>query len=740
VRLWDARTGQSKGVLAEHEDDVVSLAYSPDGRTLATASMDVRLWDAASGQLKATLKGHSKAAWALAFSPDGRTLASGSWDHTARLWDAERGELQAILRGHTDQVETLAFAPDGKTLATAGLDKSTRLWKVPGGEPIGNLQRNSEPIWRLLFSPDGQTLVTMGWHEVRLWNPESGRLSATLQTGQTPIRDLAFSRDGRTLATVTAFGRALLWDRGTGKAIPSTGQNPWSRFPPEVARPITDARAGAAILVHHPLDGRLLATLLPLPQVAAEVAAARPITIGARAAPVASEEWFVTTPEGYFDGSANGAGFIRWNVGGVLYPAERYLRRFRRPDLVRRALRGERITAPALSAREIPPAVDFIGLREGESVGGDRMPVTVEVRDDRDVKEVVLFLNGRPLPPERARPIRIGARPIRLGARPIRLGAREGNPAHRLARQLTFQVPLPLGTPEIRLRAVAYDDTDLGSDPVELVLRRADARPVAGRLHVLSVGVSRYRNADGSRIQNLQFAAADARAIAARFQREGGRGGGPTHSAASRPLYEQVHVSALTDDQATAAGVRAEIARLQERVRPGQIDTVVLFLSGHGISQDGRYFFATHELDPKNIGGTNLSGRELREALGGRLRAKAVFLFMDTCHAGGLRGRNDDLALEVGEGVFLLASSGAKGSSYESPSWGHGAFTLALLRALDRAELAREGVIHFNALTYAVPDEVAALMKEAGRNESEQEPCIPLAARRLRVPIVQAAR
>ena len=94
----------------------------------------------------------------------------------------------------------------------------------------------------------------------------------------------------------------------------------------------------------------------------------------------------------------------------------------------------------------------------------------------------------------------------------------------------------------------------------------------------------------------------------------------------------------------------------------------------------------------------------------------------------------------MGDGVYLLASSGAKDSAYESEQWGHGAFTLALLRALDERQLAREGVLYFNALTYAIPNEVADLMKAAGRNETEQEPCVPLAARRLRVPIVQVSR
>ena len=187
--------------------------------------------------------------------------------------------------------------------------------------------------------------------------------------------------------------------------------------------------------------------------------------------------------------------------------------------------------------------------------------------------------------------------------------------------------------------------------------------------------------------------------------------------------------------------VRAELRALQQKVRPGQHDTVVVFLSGHGVSVDGRYYFATHEIDVserKRVPETSLPARDLRTLLGGSLPAKSVFLFVDTCHAGGLSGRNDDLAMEVGEGVYVMASTGGKSYSYESSAWGHGAFTLSLLQALDKPELARDGIVYFNALTYAVPDGVAGLMKDAGRSETEQEPCIPLAARRLRVPLVSA--
>jgi hypothetical protein len=282
-------------------------------------------------------------------------------------------------------------------------------------------------------------------------------------------------------------------------------------------------------------------------------------------------------------------------------------------------------------------------------------------------------------------------------------------------------------------------------------------KPVPGNLYALCVGVSRYRNGRGAEIpgsrvpgylpegevrpilpasgadqfSNLKFPSVDALSMAERLQKEG------------RPLYEQVEVRTLVDEQATLTSVRAGLKWLQEKARPGQVDTVVVYLSGHGVSDArGGYHFPTYEFDRKNVSGTSLSGAELQQALGGALRAKAVFLFVDTCHSGALAGaRGDDLNFEVtSSGVCMMASSGATQYSYESPKWGHGAFTYALLRSLGKKELAREGIIHFNVLTYAVPEELMAMLKEAGQNPGAMEPVVPLEGRRLDEPVAQAGR
>ena len=117
-------------LLTGHRDDVKSVAYSPEGGTIASGSADttVRLWDAVTGQQKATLTGHTDPVFSVAFSPDGGTIASGSDDTTLRLWDAITGQQKAILTGHTGGVSSVAYSPGGGTLASGSWDNTVRLW------------------------------------------------------------------------------------------------------------------------------------------------------------------------------------------------------------------------------------------------------------------------------------------------------------------------------------------------------------------------------------------------------------------------------------------------------------------------------------------------------------------------------------------------------------------------------------------------------------------------------------
>jgi WD40 repeat protein len=236
VNLWDASTGKGLRRLRSGSWGIHDLTFSPNSKLLASGGDAVSLWDVRTGRELFRCKDaeHEKYR-ALAFSPDGRTLASASAGHHFNdgkrqqesivcLWDVTTGRKLRRFRGHQDMIEGVAFSPDGGTIASASRDGTVRLWDVKGGKEVRRLGGGKRPMTRVAFSPDGKTLASGDWEgNVVLWDPASGTEARRLRAHHYPIASLSFAPDGKVLATGAESSAVRLWDPATGKARPGLG-------------------------------------------------------------------------------------------------------------------------------------------------------------------------------------------------------------------------------------------------------------------------------------------------------------------------------------------------------------------------------------------------------------------------------------------------------------------------------------------------------------------------------------
>ncbi len=313
---WFRQSGSASGDQARpelalqlgHGGAVNDIAFSPDGKTLASGSDDetIRLWDAQTGELKRTLSGQGEEVTAIAFSPDGKLIASASGDliwlipdlsrnvkrkpvSEVKLWETETGKLVRTLTGHTDTVNAVVFSPDGRMIASSSGDKTVRLWNAATGELIRELKDHGGMVMRIAFSPDGSRLASANSDRtIRVWDAQTGALKQTLTGHEHGVFYALFSPNGKLIASCGADASVRLW---------------------EVS------------------GGHLLATMMILP---------------ANRIDETSTEWIAFTPDGHYTGSTEARQFIRWRAGNALSPPDRFERDFNRAALVQQAIQSGR--------------------------------------------------------------------------------------------------------------------------------------------------------------------------------------------------------------------------------------------------------------------------------------------------------------------------------------------------------------------------------------------------------------
>jgi len=342
--LWEVSTGTKVRTLKRHLSDIISVVFSPDGKTLASGGGDhiINLWDVSTGVELRALKGHSNSVPSIAFSPDGKTLASGSVDKTVKLWDVSTGAELRTLTGHS-YVSSVAFNPSGTILASGSYDNTVKLWDVSTGTELRTLAAHSNYVTSVAFSADGKILASGSWdHTVKLWDVSSGAELRTLKGHYNSVTSIRFSPDNKYLASGSFDASIKVWEVSSGKE---------------------------------------LASLIAFDE----------------------HDWIVVTPDGLFDGSTAAWNKIIWRFNNNTFtyaPIEAFFSDFYYPGLLADIFAAKSPKAPADIAQKDrrQPQLRLGAGGYGDSGSGpiaNRMGIRIGVSQaPAGAKDVRLFRNG----------------------------------------------------------------------------------------------------------------------------------------------------------------------------------------------------------------------------------------------------------------------------------------------------------------------------------------------------------
>jgi WD40 repeat protein/serine/threonine protein kinase len=241
--VWDAKTGHEilnfgktfKGDVhlgnainrLKSVYGAVKVVFSADGKRLITGHYDgtVMIWNTATGQAVLTFKVHDKLTGVVAFSPDGKRLASASWDKTVKVWDVTTGQETLMLKGHTGAVQSVAFSLDGQKLASAdmggvGIPGEVKVWDVVTGQELLTLKGHAGGVNCVAFGPDAKRLVSASNDTtLKIWDTTSGQETLTLRGHLEAVLCVAFSPDGKRLASGGYDTAVRVWDTASGEEM-----------------------------------------------------------------------------------------------------------------------------------------------------------------------------------------------------------------------------------------------------------------------------------------------------------------------------------------------------------------------------------------------------------------------------------------------------------------------------------------------------------------------------------------
>jgi len=685
VKQWDMAAGR------ETRSFTVGggyAAFSGDGKQVLSYPHDnnIKLWDAVTGKEIRTFTGHTKVVNSAAFSPDGRQFISGSEDGTIKLWDTATGKEIRSYKQKYYGVKCVAFSPDGKKILSGGPGQIT-LWNVDSDKAVLNFKGlNIYFITSLAFSPDGKRVLSDAFNlfnydnDVKLWDVKTGKAIKTFKGHKSAIHAMALSPDGKYIASGSSDNTILLWDTVTGKvaktltghtsAVTSIAFN-------SDGKQIMSGSLDGAVCLWNAATGSETVKFISFTGSDVQLAAAsRGLAVETETAAASVEgEWLTITPDGYYQASPRADRFLNVRVGDTVSGIDSYRSIFYNPDVVLARLQGRpdpaskaKVTMQQI-ANFTPPVVTIQSPVNFSATNAATADLSVVINDkNQPIKNIKILVNGR-LAGHNELSVARGTAGLQAEKASLTVTGSQ--------KTVNITLPLNLDPGNNRIEVVAFNGYSESRSFIDVTRRtQAGQNPSLPNLWILAIGVNSYQD---SNIRSLNYCVADAKGVIDSLKAQEGR------------RYAKVNSLLIADNEAqkpTAATIRQNLKFLDQA---GERDVVLLFLAGHGVSDNaGKFLFLPNDTrlnaDKSVNEATAISDSDIVSVLDDR--AGNLLVFIDACQSGGVD--NDRLVRSLMDtNAFVFTSSRGNELSQERKEFGHGVFTYSIMQGLNGATQAR---------------------------------------------------
>mgnify|MGYP006287805395 CR=1 FL=1 len=594
IHEWNLQKVKLISTIASHGDLVTKIAYHLDSNICISCSLDnsIAEWDLLTRNYVNAVYGGPSGVESITFSENGELGLSGSWDKSLMLWDIETGkEIWKIPDAHQGYVTAVSISADNKyAISGSGAgDETVKIWDVTSGTIVHSFAGHSGSIYSVAISSDNRYAISGSSDKtIILWDLHHGQLKKKFLGHNDSVTCVSFSADNKFILSGSADTAIKIWDIETGENSRTlTGHS-------DTVNSVS-FHGGREFVISTSNDGTMRIWNTETNEWVAFIAGSSNL-----------DQWFIYDSDGNWDTSSKGGELVAMVRGMEPWNIDQFAARNNRPDLIleklpnadpelidhyysqyRRRLRRLGLTEADLGDNYHVPETEILDTRQY----GKNLTLNLSFSDSREkLKSYNIYINDVPL----------------FGA--------YGKKLRGSTRKLSETVELSSGENKIEVSCM----NNTGTESFRAVTYAEYDNRVEKNLYFIGFGVSEYQDS----ALNLRYADKDVQDLASTFSRAGNQ-------------FTDVIIKTYTNEQVTRRNVQGVKNILQ---KASVDDTVVLFISGHGVhdhDEYATYYFLSHEADLDNLSQTAIDFEQLEDLLQGIPPRNKLFL-MDTCGSGEL--------------------------------------------------------------------------------------------------------